>query len=81
MEGDVVSEISPIDCELDVMRATRVVRSGLSYDIVCAVCGALIRQDVRTGRAPLYYRERIEAHLAICGGPKRWWQVFFRNFA
>jgi hypothetical protein len=77
-----VSQISRIDCQLDVVRATRVVRSGLSYDIRCAVCGELVRRDVRTLRAPLYNRERIEAHLAICPGPKRWWnRVFFRKSA
>jgi hypothetical protein len=77
-----VSQISRIDCQLDVMRATRVVRSGLSYDIVCAECGELVRRDVRTQRAPLYNRERIEAHLSVCTGPKKWWnKVFFRNSA
>jgi len=77
-----VSQISPIDSQLDVMRATRVVRSGLSYDIVCAVCSEVVRRDVRTQRAPFYNRERIEAHLAICSGPKKWWnKVFSRNSA
>jgi hypothetical protein len=77
-----VSQISRIDCQLDVVRATRVVRSGLSYDILCAGCGELVRRDVRTQRAPLYNRERIEAHLAICSGPKRWWiRVFSRKSA
>ena len=66
-QGDILSQISRIDSQLDVLGATRVVRSGLSYDIVCAVCAQLIRSDVRTQRAPLYNRDRIEAHLGLTG--------------
>ncbi len=77
-----MNQVSQVDCQLDVVRATRVVRSGLSYDIVCAVCDELVCRDVRTVSAPLYNRGRIEAHLAVCPGPKRWWSKIFRfNFA
>jgi hypothetical protein len=79
---DVVGHISQIDSELDVVSATRLVPSGLSYDIVCAQCGDLVRRDVRTERAPLYNRQRIEAHLAVCTGPKTWkklWHKIFRS--
>ena len=82
--GVVVSHLSQIDGQLDVVDATRVVRSGLSYDIVCAVCGDLVRRDVRTPRAPLYNRERIEAHVAVCSGPKpwkKWWNKVFRSIS
>jgi hypothetical protein len=61
-----------VDGQLDLLAATRIVPSGLSYDMVCAVCGDLVRKDVRTERAPLYHRRRIEAHLAVCSGPETW---------
>ena len=78
--GDVLNHVSQVDSQLDVVGMTRVVPSGLSYDIVCAACGDVVRRDVRTQRAPLYNRPRIEAHLAVCPGPKKrkiWWNKIF----
>jgi hypothetical protein len=75
-----LSHVSQIDSQLDVISITRVVPSGLSYDIVCAACGDVVRKDVRTPRAPLYDRPRIEAHVAVCAGPKKkWWKKVFRS--
>jgi hypothetical protein len=73
---NVPKEVRKIDAAaLDVISVTRVVRSGLSYDLVCATCHEVIRGDVRTDRSPLYNRERIAAHLAVCSGRrKRWWE-------
>ncbi|MBS1820937.1 MAG: hypothetical protein JST61_03000 [Acidobacteria bacterium] len=75
-----MSHISQADGQLDVMAATRLVPSGLSHDMVCAVCGDLLRRDVRTRQAPLYNREKIEAHLAVCPGPKTWKRRLHRIF-
>jgi hypothetical protein len=73
------NEVSDTNGQLDVMRATRVVRSGLSYDIQCAACGRVVRRDVRTERAPLYNRKRIEDHLMVCTGQfPKWWERLFR---
>jgi len=73
--AELVQEESGSSVALDVIQATKVVRSGLSYDMLCAVCGEMIREDVRTRRAPYYNRERIAAHVAVCVGPrKQWWR-------
>ena len=54
---------------------TRVVRSGLSYNLLCSRCEEIIRHDVRTERAAFHNVRRVTGHLEVCSGIKKtWWR-------
>jgi hypothetical protein len=66
------------EAPVDLSAVTKLVKSGLSFDLLCQRCNEIIRRDVRTERAAFYNAKRVTEHLGVCSGPKkRWWRRLF----